>query len=355
MDNDQNPLDFQLPQGAAPPKPADDHDAAADLARAKINTIFGSNGQPQAPPAGASPAPAATQPQPPTAPAVQTPEQAGSALSPDYGTMTLPNQPIYPAPTRAEQIARHAAETSPAAQPGRRGHILRPLIKAALVTGAVFMIYNAPIVMGQVYYYITPANSQPTPVILNDGGSVGVGSEPRVIISKLNIDAPVVYDETSYDEAKVHEALKRGVVHYGTTALPGQLGNAVYLGHSSNSPWDPGRYKTIFSILRRLEVSDSLVLHYKGKRYIYEVFAKKTVDPADLSVLDQRVSEPILTLITCDPPGVNWKRLIIQARQISPNPKKSLPPGKQSAPAEIQGGIPGAPSSLFDRMRDWIF
>lgn len=231
----------------------------------------------------------------------------------------------------------------------------KSIIRAVIVTALIFIIYNAPLITGQLYYYITPGNAEATPIIL-DSNTADVSPEPKLIISKLNIDVPVVYDETSYDEARIQAALERGIVHYGNTAAPGQLGNSVLLGHSSNSPWAPGKYKTAFSILRRLEVGDTFVVHYNSKRYIYEVFDKKVIDPSDFSVVNQRVNEPIVTLITCDPPGSNWRRLAIQAKQISPDPTKSQPPATDNSKQQAaDGALPGSPPSAWDRFTNWLF
>lgn len=386
MEPDKNSqYNFQLPPSNGPPDEPDQDEAAVAFARAKINSIFGGADAPPPAPATQNPEPASPQvyqpaqlyqaearlqdkiepaahhstpdhqlPSGPAAPVTPTPVFENLNFPGTYAP-SPPVAPVAAIPSRQDMIANFA-ETRKQPQPaGKTGHILRPLIKATLISALVFMVYNAPIVMGQVYYYITPANAEPTPIILSEGGAVPVGADPRIIISKLNIDAPVVYDETSYDEARVQEALQRGIVHYGTTALPGELGNAVYLGHSSNSPWDPGRYKTVFSILRRLEINDTFVMHYEGKRYIYEVFAKNVIEPSDLSVLNQQVTEPIVTLITCDPPGVNWRRLAIQARQISPEPTKAQPTTTNPDSLQQDGALPGSPPSLYDRIRDWIF
>jgi LPXTG-site transpeptidase (sortase) family protein len=251
-----------------------------------------------------------------------------------------------PQPSRSEQIKSYAENTRSAIR-GVHHSFLKPILKTTIVTLIVFLIYNAPLVMGQVYYYITPASNDPTPVIL-DPSVTSVTADPRVIISKLNIDVPAVYDEESYDERKIQEALERGIVHYGTTALPGEKGNAVFLGHSSNSPWAPGKFKTAFSLLRKLQVNDTFVLHYEKKRYIYQVYERKVIDPSDFSVISQDVEQPIATLITCDPPGANWNRLVIHARQISPSPADNKP--HRGAAVPEGNAIPGSPPSLWERV-----
>ncbi len=140
---------------------------------------------------------------------------------------------------------------------------------------------------------------------------------PRLIINKLNITAPVNYDQKDIDERNFQIALRDGVVHYPNTGTPGQPGNIVIFGHSSNQVWAKGNYKFVFASLDKLETGDSIILEYKGLRYIYAVKNMKIVKPTDLSVLDTTTAHR-LTLITCTPVGSNAKRLIIEAEQIAP-------------------------------------
>jgi len=196
---------------------------------------------------------------------------------------------------------------------------LKPFIGAALAGILIFAIFNSQLLVGQLQYLISPKAGADAPSITE---SSSISSEPVVIIPKINVNAPVVYDVTSFDEAQVQKALERGVVHYGTTALPGQAGNNVIVGHSSNNWWASGKYKFAFVLLDKLEKGDTFELHYQGKKYVYEVFEKKVVQPNDVSVLSQ-TAEPITTLITCTPPGTSWQRLVVQGKQISPSPTEA--------------------------------
>jgi hypothetical protein len=57
-------------------------------------------------------------------------------------------------------------------------------------------------------------------VISTDAAS---GNTPEVVIPKINVQIPVVYDINTISEAAVEKGLERGVVHYADTALPGTL------------------------------------------------------------------------------------------------------------------------------------
>jgi len=113
------------------------------------------------------------------------------------------------------------------------------------------------------------------------------------------------------------EDLKRSLVHYSETALPGQLGNVVIFGHSVLPQFfNPENYLTIFSTLYRLQEGNEIWLHFDNVDYRYLVEDLFEVPASDLSVLEQRYDMRMLTLITCSPPGTYLRRLVVRARLI---------------------------------------
>lgn len=221
---------------------------------------------------------------------------------------------------------------------------------ASLSVGAIFLLVNYnQVVFGAARQYITPSSTANTPIIMTPGDKTIVSNDPVITIPKIGIEAPVVYTENSFDEAKVDKALEKGVVHYGTTPLPGQNGNAVLLGHSSNNVFSPGDYKYVFVNLDKLNINDTIFLNYKGTRYTYKVtVARKVVKPSDTSILTAG-KKPIITLITCTPVGTNINRLIVQAEQISPSASKnkSATPETQSEPTNLPATSKSLWGSLF--------
>ncbi|MDD2482853.1 MAG: sortase [Candidatus Shapirobacteria bacterium] len=108
--------------------------------------------------------------------------------------------------------------------------------------------------------------------------------------------------------------LKKSLIQYPQTALPGQLGNAVVFGHSVLPQFfNPKSYLTIFSTLYKLEQGDEIIIDYDSVQYKYIVDEMFEVKPTDLSVLEQRFDQKNLTLITCSPPGTYLRRLIIKS------------------------------------------
>ncbi|MCL4384410.1 sortase [Patescibacteria group bacterium] len=137
-----------------------------------------------------------------------------------------------------------------------------------------------------------------------------------------NSDGSLIQYHISIPAAKVDDAvvtlgdmdLKKSLVQYPQTALPGQYGNTVIFGHSVLPQFfNPKSYLTIFSTLYRLKIGDEIYVKYDNITYKYLIEDMYEVQPTDLSVLEQRYDGRYLTLITCSPPGTWLRRLIIKA------------------------------------------
>jgi LPXTG-site transpeptidase (sortase) family protein len=138
----------------------------------------------------------------------------------------------------------------------------------------------------------------------------------QVKIQKIGIEAPIIWS-LSADEASMLEDLKSGVTRFPETGIPGQRGNAVISGHSSNYIWAPGNYNYIFKDLNNLQNGDEVVLsavqkNGKSFEYKYKVTGKSVVAADDAEIF-QNSDKPTITLVTCWPLRTNWKRLIVQA------------------------------------------
>ncbi len=181
-----------------------------------------------------------------------------------------------------------------------------------------------------------------------------VGPQNEIIIPKIGVTAPLVFINTA-NEPDVLLALRDGIVHYYGTALPGEIGNSVFFGHSSNDWWEPGNYKFVFVLLEKLTVGDTYEIHYNSRKYVYRVTETKVVAPTDLSVLNQ-TSEPISTLITCTPPGTSWQRFVVVGKQISPvfNTSTSQSEAKKLPSDLTQPTLPSAPPSLWQQIKDFF-
>lgn len=201
--------------------------------------------------------------------------------------------------------------------------------------------------------FITPSRTASAgPIIIDPNAKVG--PEPLISIPKINLEVPVVYDLAGIEEELIQKGLESGAVHYPLSPKPGQNGNVVVVGHSSNNILNAGKYKFAFAILNYLEAGDTIIMQYDNKRYVYKVTEKFIVKPEDVSVLGPTSSLASLTLITCDPPGTNINRLIIRADQISPDPNSNV---ASTAPAQNStqaNSVPGNSPSLFSRLFGWL-
>jgi sortase A len=180
------------------------------------------------------------------------------------------------------------------------------------------------------------------------------GNSPEIIIPKINVEIPVVYDVNTIEESAVEKGLERGVVHYANTSNPGQNGNAVIFGHSSNNIFNPGKYKFAFVLLSRLDNGDTFYLQKDGKRYTYQIYKKTIVKPSDVGVLAATDKQATATLITCDPPGTSTNRLVVVGEQISPDPSQNSAPITQTASAVQPANIPGNGPTLLSRFWHWF-
>ena len=202
--------------------------------------------------------------------------------------------------------------------------------------------------------FISPSKTaSATPLIVDPSGQTVVGPETKIIIPKLNVDAPIVMDVTDNEEKTIQTALEKGVTLYPNTGKPGELSNPVIFGHSSNNIFNHGDYKFVFVLLSRLEIDDTFMINYNSRQYVYRVFNKKVVKPKDVAVLSEKPKPAMVTLITCDPPGSSANRLIVQAEQITPDPNANIA-STASTNSSSPETLPSNPESLFQRILDWF-
>ncbi len=214
----------------------------------------------------------------------------------------------------------------------------------------LFLQYNT-IFISNVLAYVSPGNIDAQNIIISPSTNIKVGPEPKLIIPKINVDVPVAYD-IGNDYNSQMTAMASGVAHFaipGANSHPGQIGNTVIAGHSSNDLFESGDYKFIFVQLDKLNVGDTIYANYNSVRYTYSVTKKEVVKPTDVSKLVYPTTKPILTLLTCTPIGTSTNRLLVTAEQISPDPNASLaaPTSNSTETTVIPGNSPSFIEKLF--------
>lgn len=144
---------------------------------------------------------------------------------------------------------------------------------------------------------------------------LGISSEFSIYIPKIDARANVIPSVNPFSSLEYLDALSRGVAHANTTSFPGE-GKPVFLfSHSTDSPANFIRYNAVFYLLRKLDIGDEIMIYFSGKRYIYLVESTITVGATDTSWLARQGDEEKLLLMTCDPPGTTFRRLIVIAQK----------------------------------------
>lgn len=268
------------------------------------------------------------------------PEQSSDELTKDEALFDL----------RQQLLSR----VSDSAKKVRKSKHFVPIAAALLVVLIfVFLQYNR-VFISNVMAYVSPGSIDPQNIVLDPSTDISVAPDPRLIIPKINVDVPAIYDVGS-DYASQMTAMEKGVAHFaipGASSHPGQIGNTVLSGHSSNDLFDSGDYKFIFAQLDKLAVGDSIYINYQSKRYTYTVTKMEVVQPDEVGKLVYPTTKPILTLITCTPLGTALHRLLVTAEQISPDPLASVAaPLSTNEPASnvIPGSSPTFLEKIFGR------
>ena len=271
-------------------------------------------------------------------------------------------QPNEQAPVQEKTISKEEAmyelrgallgKIQTSAKKVRKSRHFIPIAAAACVMLVfLFLQYNR-VIFSNVEAYVSPGNINPANIIVDPVAEVPVSAEPKLIIPKINIDVPIDFNARP-DQASQLKSMENGVAWFGipgANSKPGQIGNTVIAGHSSNDVVDTGAYKFIFARLEQMSQGDTIYINYEGKRYMYTVTKKDVVKPTEVSKLVYPTDKPILTLITCTPLGTALNRLLIIAEQVSPDPKvaaKAPETSGQSSSASMPGNSPTFVQRLF--------
>lgn len=132
-------------------------------------------------------------------------------------------------------------------------------------------------------------------------------SQFQLSVPKLKIEETVYVDSND---------LSKGLVQLPGSALPGEKGNIFISGHSALNRFIPGQ-NAIFAKLTDLKKGDEILIKAGGVNFKYRVAEIKVVDPSDLSVIPAPDEMGrYISLMTCVPPGLNYKRLVVLGKMI---------------------------------------
>lgn len=97
--------------------------------------------------------------------------------------------------------------------------------------------------------------------------------------------------------------IDNGPSHWPGTAMPGQVGNAVFAGHRVT-------HSHPFRNIDQLAVGDQVIFEINGVRSTYAVSGSEVVSPKELRIVNQTPT-PTATLFACHPPGSAKFRYVV--------------------------------------------
>lgn len=131
----------------------------------------------------------------------------------------------------------------------------------------------------------------PVPVPLKNSAQAS-----RIVIPKINVDAPIIQGVTWED-------LKKGVGHLPGSANPGERGNLYLAAHNDI-------FGEIFRYLEKLEVGDEYFIYAGKAKFTYVIREKRIIAPTEVDVM-LPTTEPVATLQTCYPYLIDTHRLVV--------------------------------------------
>ncbi len=137
--------------------------------------------------------------------------------------------------------------------------------------------------------------------------------ENSLEIKKLGVEAPMIFSKSA-NIKEIAKDLLRGVAAYPGSGSPGEKGKMFILGHSAPPGFPKLKYYWVFSKLNDLETGDEIFINFEKRQYRYLVTKKMFLEKGQaIPESDSNGSKEFLYLVTCWPPGKDFKRLVVEA------------------------------------------
>ncbi len=185
-----------------------------------------------------------------------------------------------------------------------------------LLAFASFFVVYWPLLRAEFKYWLSQDYSPKKELDLLQEPTPPPEDQFSIRIDKINLQSPIIKNVDPFSQSKYQQALRQGVAHASTSALPDQPGSTVLFAHSTGTIFDVARFNAVFYLLHKLQPGDQLTVTYSGQIYQYQIQEKKVVEPDQISYLSQDQTAD-LVLITCTPAGTQLRRLIVLAKQIN--------------------------------------
>lgn len=127
-------------------------------------------------------------------------------------------------------------------------------------------------------------------------------------VPKINLEATVLVDSNDFSKE---------LAHLPGSALPGEKGNVFISGHSAGGFLLNKRQEDYFAKLPNIKTGNEIIVTAQGSVFKYQVIELKITSSDDLSVIYPKDDMGrYISLMTCVPPGINSKRLVITGKMI---------------------------------------
>lgn len=171
-------------------------------------------------------------------------------------------------------------------------------------------ILISPSKSGQQVLGVSVQNNNNFPTFISSLTRQSKPSYSQFLLSvpRLKIEGKAVYVDSN--------DLSQGLIQLPGSAMPGEKGNVFISGHSALSKFVAGE-TAVFAKLTDFKKGDEIFVEAAGSRFVYKVVGIKIVDPSDLSVIPAPDEQGrYISLMTCVPPGLNYKRLVVLGKMI---------------------------------------
>jgi sortase A len=145
------------------------------------------------------------------------------------------------------------------------------------------------------------ATSRPIPPPVNDRAPSPIVKIGEIRIPKIGLVHPIF-------EGVTLTVIDHGPGHWPGSAVPGQLGNAVFAGHRVT-------HTHPFRNLDKLVPGDEIQFVMADGTYTYRMTQQQIVTPKDTWIVNP-TQTATLTLFACHPPGSATHRIVVRAEYV---------------------------------------
>jgi len=158
----------------------------------------------------------------------------------------------------------------------------------------------------------SPELQAPAEQVRPTGGGGGGAGTVTLTVPKLGLENVAVTTGASQKELD-----REGIIHLQGTGVPWQEGsNTFIVGHALGFMYT--RVPYVFYELEKLEPGDEIIAEDpNGQEYVFRVYDRMTVRPADYWVTYPEDGRTIISLQTCIPAPTFEKRLVVRGELVS--------------------------------------